>query len=222
MIIAAHQPNFIPNPAFFYKQTRVDLFVIITNLQFEKHEGWQQRHKILGPSGDIWLTVPVLGSQNQLLKDAQIHNEINWRRKHRRTLELVYRNALGRTLLPRLTAIYEQSWTRLVDVNIAFIKLIREILDINTPLLIDEEVSGDGHKLLINLCRKYGADSYLSGAGAKLYMTKEYTNALAQAGINHKMVKKNLTPHYPYSILHYLLSEGNVRTAALVKGELLV
>ena len=76
-IIAAHQANFLPNLGFFYKMQQADVFVVITNLQFEKQEGWQQRNKIAGANGDMWLTVPVLGSQNQLLKDVKINDQTN-------------------------------------------------------------------------------------------------------------------------------------------------
>src|SRR3989344_1674915 len=115
MIIAAHQPNYLPNLAFFAKMTKADLFVIITNLQFEKHEGWQQRHKICGPNGDIWLTVPVLGSQNQLIRDVAINNQVNWRKKHSRTIETIYAKSKGKEYIPLVNSLYQKEWRRLVD-----------------------------------------------------------------------------------------------------------
>ena len=115
MIIAAHQPNHLPNLAFFNKMKLSDLFVIVTNLQFEKHEGWQQRHKICGPNGDIWLTVPVLGSQNQLIKGVQINNQVNWRKKHKRTLEIVYSKTKEKEALSKINSLFEKDWKRLAD-----------------------------------------------------------------------------------------------------------
>src|SRR3989344_1602107 len=142
MIIAAHQPNFLPNLAFFNKMKTADLFVIVTNLQFEKQEGWQRRHKIKGPNGDIWLTVPVLGSQNQLIKDVAINNQVNWRKKHKRTIETIYAKGKGREHIPKIASLYQKEWMRLIDLNIAAILLFKEILGIKTPLVVDEEVSG--------------------------------------------------------------------------------
>lgn len=209
MIAAAHQPNYLPNLAFFNKIKEADLFVIVTNLQFEKQEGWQQRHKILGPNGDIWLTVPVRGSQNQLIKDVQIHSGVNWQKKHKRTLELVYSKAKGREHLKNLTSLlYEKDWQRLVDLNVAAILALKEILGIKTPVILDEEVSGVKHNLLVNVCKKYGADTYLSGVGVKLYLGEEKLKELGEVNIKHKVVKKNLTALYPYSTVHYLLSFG--------------
>lgn len=208
MIVAAHQPNYLPNLAFFNKMRKANLFVIVTNLQFEKQEGWQQRHKVKGPSGDIWLTVPVLGSQNQLIKDVQIHRSINWQKKHRRTLELLYGKRKGAEFLPKLSSIYEKEWQRLVDFNFAAIETLRDILGIKTPVILDEEVAGEKHQLLINVCKKYGADTYLSGVGVKLYLGEEKIKELETQNIKHQIVKKNLTAEYPYSTVHYLLEEG--------------
>ena len=212
--VAAHQPNYLPNLGFFYKLARADIFVIITNLQFEKQEGWQQRHKIAGPSGDIWLTVPVRGSQNQLIKEVKIENSTPWRRKHKRTIELTYARSPGRDHLPWLTQTYETAWERLVDLNVELITRLKEILGISTPIVLDEEVSGAKEELLINVCKKYGADTYLSGIGAKDYLTPERLMKIETAGITHLFVEKNLTAEYPYAAIHYILSEGVEATRA--------
>ncbi|MBI3282637.1 WbqC family protein [Candidatus Curtissbacteria bacterium] len=185
-----------------------DKFVIITNIQFEKHEGWQQRHKIPGPNGDIWLTVPVLGSQNQLIKDVKVNNQINWRKKHKKTLEAVYAKSKGREFLVALTNIYDSQWQRLADLNVEATLKVKEILGIRTPVVIDEKISGHKHQLLINICKKYNADTYLSGVGVKLYLDEEKMKELENNKIIHRIVKKNLTARYPYSTVHYLLSEG--------------
>lgn len=218
MIIAAHQPNYLPNLAFFSKMAQVDLFVIITNLQFEKQEGWQQRHKILGPNGDIWLTVPVLGSQNQLIKEVAINNQVNWPRKHARSLKMAYTKAKGKVYLSKIISLYQKNWTRLADLNIAAILLLKKILGIKTPVLIDEETSGAKHNLLINLCKKYSAEVYLSGVGAKLYLNEAKLVQLRKENIKHQVVKKNLTATYPYSTVHYLLSEGKDWVLDVIKS----
>lgn len=210
MTIAAHQPNYLPNLAFFNKMKIADIFVIITNLYFEKHEGWQQRHKIPGPNGDIWLTVPALGSQNQLIKDIKINNQRNWKRKHKKTLETVYAKIEAKSTIHRtkLVSLYNKNWKRLVDLNVEAILLIKDILEIKTPVILDEDVSGVKHKLLINICKKYKADTYLSGVGVKLYLDQAKMNELKKNNIKHLIVKKNLTALYPYSTVHYLLAKS--------------
>ena len=54
MKIAIHQPNFIPWFPYFYKMHRADVFVLLTECQFEKN-GYQNRARIAGR----WWTMPV-------------------------------------------------------------------------------------------------------------------------------------------------------------------
>lgn len=208
MTVAAHQPNFLPNLAFFYKMLHADLFIIISNLQFEKNEGWQQRHKIKGPNGDIWLTVPVLGSQQQLIKDVLINNNVNWRKKHINSIKFNYSKSVGKEYVDEFSKIYEKDWNRLADISFAGIVLLRDILGIKSKLILDEEVSGTKEELLINICKKYGADTYLSGSGASTYLTDERMSKIYKNKIKHSFVNRNLTPLYPYSTVHYLLKNG--------------
>jgi len=208
MRISAHQPNFLPNLAFFNKMKLSDLFVVIGNLQFEKQEGWQQRHKIKGPNNDIWLTVPVLGSQNQLIKDVLINDQINWRKKHIKTIEMVYGKSKGKKYIPQVSSVYKKNWKRLIDLNLEMIRVLKDILNIKTPVVLDEEVIGIKHELLINVCKKYKADTYLSGVGAKYYLNGKRLAEIEKLGIDHEFVDNNLTAMYPYSSIHYLFAEG--------------
>jgi len=205
-IVAAHQANFLPNLGFFYKMQQADTFVLISNLQFEKQEKWQQRNRIPGVNGDIWLTTPVLGSQNQRLKDVKINNQLNWNRKHKQTIKLNYGKSEEKDFLNKLEEIYDSKPERLVDLNIRFIQLIKERLNIPTKLVVDEDVSGDKHELLINICKKYNAKTYLSGNGARSYMTEEYLSRLKENNVSHNFLNNPLS-EYPYSALHYIASE---------------
>src|SRR3989344_1605882 len=160
IIVAAHQPNFMPNLGFFYKMSKADKFILITNIQYERQEGWQRRNKIFNNNQDLWLTVPTLGSQNQMIKDVKINNSVLWQKKQKKTLELIYKKSTNQEFLNELNKIYETKWERLADLNIAIIKLIKNELKIPTELIIDEEINGDKQDLLINICKKYNADCY--------------------------------------------------------------
>jgi len=216
MTVAAHQPNCLPNLGFFYKMLQVDLFIIIGNIQFEKHEGWQRRHKIKTANGDIWLTVPVIGTQNQMIRDVRINNQSNWRRKHQQTLKFTYGKTPEQDILKRFCMLYEREWDRLIDFNTAVIMFLKKELEILTEVVVDEDVGGKKHELLINICKKYNADTYLSGMGAKNYMDKKYYDELAAHNIAHQFIEKNVTGMYPYSTIHYILSEGLTKTKSLL------
>jgi hypothetical protein len=216
VILAFHQPNFLPSLGFFHKMAHADLLVIVTNINFERSEGWQRRHKIPGRDRDIWLTVPVRGSQNNLIKDVTISNHGNWQRKHLKTLHFRYARSPEQDLLSAMEHIYRQEWQRLVDLNVALIHLLKETLGITTPIAVDEEVSGIKEQLIINICRKYHAQTYLSGLGGKEYMTHGYYRTLATNDIRCTFVPRDVTGAYPYSALHYIMSQGRAATRSLL------
>jgi hypothetical protein len=209
LTLAIHQPNFLPNLSFFYKMACCGIFIIVTNIQFEKGEGWQRRHKIKTHHGDQWLSVPVIGSQNQQIKDVRIKNDGQWQRKHTRVLSMTYGKTKEKDLLNKVLAIYEQPWERLVDLNMAFIELLREVLEIKKPkIILDEEVTGRKHELITNVLEKYQATTYLSGMGGKLYMNQNYFDAFEQRGYTCEFIDRDFNKEYPYTILHYLLTQG--------------
>lgn len=208
MILAGHQPNYLPNLSFFSKMKQVDCFVISLNLQFQRDKSWQRRNRIPGPNGDIWLTVPVHGGIHQISRDVLINNNLPWRHRHRQTLHTLYANQGGAELLPHILAVYDQPHTRLADLNCAFIRLLASLCGVTTPIFIDEETMGYRHELVINTCRKYKADHYLAGTGGHDYMDEEYCQALSSHGITYSFDEKNVGERYPYSTVHYLLAHG--------------
>lgn len=208
MILAAHQPNYLPNIAFFNKMAQADRFVIFTNVQFSKGDGWVRRHKIQGTNKDIWLTVPVHSKEGDRIKDVTIDNSHHWWVSHKGSIRQTYAKTKEKDALDRLTRLYDTRYHRLADVNLSFILTLRDILGIQTPVVIDEEVTGAKQDLLVNLCMSQGADAYLSGMGGKEYMTDAYFASLMQRGITPYFVENDFTPRYPYTILHYLFTDG--------------
>ena len=220
MKIAFHQPNYLPNLGFFYKMAQVDRFIIFTNPQFSKGDGWVRRHKIKGSNNDIWLTVPVNSSfsEGQQIKDVMIDNMHKWRHKHIANIKQSYGGSVEKEALAKLDEIYHQRWDRLADLNIALIHCIKDILKIETEVIIDEEVEGEKWDLLINTCKKYDGDTYLSGMGGKEYMTEDHYAQLEKAGITLEFVEHDVTSQYPYTSLHYIFTEGVEKISNFVKN----
>lgn len=198
----------------------VDIFVLTSNVQFVRRE-WQNRAKLKGQDKDLWLTVPVGGSNRQMIRDALIDNSSNWQHKHQCTIDMLYHNTSEPELLARLLECYEHPYERLVDLNVKLIMFLKELLGIDTRVVFDEEVSGNKASLLINICKKYNADTYLSGLGGKHYMDEEYETEIKKHNIAHRFVDRNVTAEYPYTSIHYLLTQGLVGARDIVHGELL-
>lgn len=188
MIVAAHQPNFLPWLGFFDKMASADLFVSVDHVQFER-QGFQTRARVRTGEGPRWLTVPVVqASRQERISDKRVDNSrcgrSRWGRKMFLTLKYAYQGAPYFSMLePSLLKILDHPWERLADLNHAFIELLRAGLDIRTPMVRSSElgVSGVRSEMVLDLCRRVGADVYLAGAGA----SKRYLDlpAFEKAGI---------------------------------------
>ena len=63
MIVAAHQPAFLPWLGYLDKLAKSDLFVVMDDLQFEQ-ANFQNRNRLKLAAGPQWMTVPLVrGSQ---------------------------------------------------------------------------------------------------------------------------------------------------------------
>ena len=71
--LAVMQPTFLPWVGYFALMDRVDRFVFLDDVQFDKRS-WQQRNRIKTANGPLWLTVPVLtkGRRDQTIAEVQI------------------------------------------------------------------------------------------------------------------------------------------------------
>lgn len=173
MIVAAHQPNFIPWLGYFDKMRRADLFISVDHVQMER-QSFQNRVRIKTGSGDRWITVPVVQeSRNERIMDKRIDNSrggrFRWSRKMFLTLRYAYQSAPHyRAYEPALAQIFETRWDRLYDLNTRLIELCRDALGIRTPMLTSSSlnVQGSSSEMVLNMCRRTGADAYLAGRGA--------------------------------------------------------
>jgi hypothetical protein len=174
MVVAIHQPNFLPWLGFFYKMLKSEMFVFLDNVQFSKNS-FQNRVKIKTPKGPMWLTVPVHQKFGQLTKDVRIDNQEDWRSKHLKTFETYYRKACYfDEIYPMLMDVYmKEKWEYLNDFNIELITKIREYLEIKTPIIKASSLNIEGKSstdLLIEIVKRVGGTAYLSGKGGTKYM----------------------------------------------------
>src|SRR5215472_11637463 len=97
MIVAAHQPHFLPWLGYLHKVASADLFVVMDDLQFEA-QNYQNRNRVKVNNGTAWLTVPLVkGSQQDRILDKRIANDASpkehWQRRAWLTLSTHYRKA---------------------------------------------------------------------------------------------------------------------------------
>lgn len=195
MIISGHQPNYLPWLGYFHKMMSCDLFVILDDVLLSRGE-ITNKNKIKSPEGDRLLPVPV-NRKKSLIKDATIDNGIPWYLCHWGSLQTCYaRSPYWRKYKDLFSPIYEKPGGNLADLNLRLIHVVREILEIKTPMTRASEITGiEGNKgdRIISICKQCKADIYLSGNGARAYNDEE-----AFVRNNVRLVYQKFTsPVYP-------------------------
>lgn len=170
MIVAIHQPNYLPWLGYFSKMNKCDTFVFLDNVKFSKNS-YTNRNQIKSPRGALWLTVPVQKPYG-LIKDMTIVP--SWDpAEHLKSMQMCYGGTkYFSSLYPSFLEIYEKPWTSLVQLNEKLISTICDIFKIKTKRINASSLNTkeSSNELLIELCLKLNADTYLSGQGGKKYL----------------------------------------------------
>lgn len=180
MILSGHQPEYLPYIGFFYKMAKADKFILVDHVQFVK-KNFQNRNRIRtaqGSDGWTWLTVPVIthGKRYQRIDEVEIDNSTSWGKKHWKTIFLNYKKAPFFNMYSDFfEKLYSKKWQKLADLNKNIIYYLKGELNIKTPIVksSDYDFKKTKTELLIEMCKKIGADTYLSGSGGKIYVKEE-------------------------------------------------
>jgi len=171
MIVAAHQPAYLPWLGYLDKMAKCDVFVVMDDLPFEPRN-FQNRNRIAHERGPAWLTVPVHDTGERIvdkLVDNSPRGEDHWQHRTWRTLVSSYRHApYFNRYVDDLRFVFMQPWRRLVDLDIYMLDLARRWLKIQVPIVRSSTldlVGDDVTDRLIQVCKKVGARAYLSGSG---------------------------------------------------------
>jgi hypothetical protein len=167
MIVATHQPIFLPWPGFFSKALYADTMVLLDMVQFPLGRSWMTRNRLKSDQGELWLRVPVwkTGKGKQRICDVELCDDRNWRKKHCYSIREQYAHApYLDDYLPSLEAIYAQRHRRLVELNVELIRLLWSALGLKSRLVLQSElgVSGTSTALLVAICNALHADTYIT------------------------------------------------------------
>jgi WbqC-like protein len=184
VILAAHQPAYLPWLGYFDKIARADVYVFLDTVQFEKNS-FINRNRIKTPGGVQWVTIPVRtrGHLAGTLRDTSIDDSQPWRDKHLRAIAANYGRAPHfRENFPKLEAMLRAQETNLAEFCWRQLRFWLDEFRITTRLVrsSDLDVVGNKSGLILELCRVLGATRYLAGALGRDYLEPEQ---FAAAGI---------------------------------------
>ena len=92
LIVAVHQPQYLPWLGYFDKMRTADVFCYLDNVQYKKNE-WQNRNRIKTAHSRQWITVPVRYRFPQKINEVEINNTQKWHKKHLQALITNYSKA---------------------------------------------------------------------------------------------------------------------------------
>lgn len=198
MILSANQPYFAPFPGFFYKAHLSDVFVLLDSVQFPRGTTWITRNRFKNDQGPLWMTIPVwkkgLGLQN--IADVRICHEGHWAKKHLTSLQQAYAHApYFNEHMNFVQKMFSNQYDKLIDLNLAITRYLNKHLAVGTDLKLQSGIGihTGGTQLLIDLCKYFGASTFLAQAPAAKYLDADL---FQHAGILLKFFKP-ITCIYP-------------------------
>jgi len=188
MIVSISQPAYLPWLGYYDRIAKSDLHIVLDHVQFEKNSV-TNRNKVRTATGWSWLSVPVLtkGRFGELAIDQiEIDQTSKWVKKHFMTLQTNYsRSAYYSQYCDYFEHFYRQDWTHLAPMLQECTRYLLQGLGIQTQQRKSSELSPQSKKadLILELCIKVGATTYLSGPLGRDYLDE---GAFEKAGIELK------------------------------------
>ena len=232
MMIACHQPNFMPWPGLFFKAMQAQHLVLLDDVQFPLGGSWVNRNRLKNDQGELWLTVPVWkrGRSLQRIDQVEICSEENWQKKHFLSLEHAYNHApYWGEHRGFCQEVYHIRWQKLLDLNFAILDYLQLALGIKVPFLRNSTLptASTGSERLVSICKALGASKYLTIASSHKYIDEELFHSHGISVVYYKYDP----PIYPQlwgefisnlSVLDLLLTCGPKSPGLIIKAGRLI
>src|ERR1700722_1879139 len=177
LTLSAHQPAYLPWLGYFHKIAQADVFVYLDSVQFEKNS-FINRNQIKTPQGALWLTIPVKtkGHTSGSLRTTAIDDSQPWRSRHLRSIEMNYRRAPRfDECFPKIEAMLTIRETNLAEYCLHQLRFWLGELGISDAHVVRSSelpIASSKSDLVLDLCRHFGAQRYLSGALGRDYLAE--------------------------------------------------
>lgn len=142
------------NP-FFEKCEQADIFVLLGHVQFEKNN-FQNRFK----HEDVWRTLSVRQGLEPIREKKYVDSKSDWKRIKMQLPKYVQ----------LLSSFDKHLSDSLWEMNTGIIYDILNRLRIPTEIQTDFPTARKGTDRLIEICKKFGATTYLSGPSGRHYL----------------------------------------------------
>lgn len=180
MKVAIHQPHYFPWIGYFDKMAKVDSFILLDRVQFEKGSN-MYRNRICDETGEIrYLTVSAdkHGFLEKEYREIPITETPPWRTKQINQIKRAYGQSIYfDEVWQKVSIIFQSEERNLCDLVCNSIFIIKDLLEIRTKLILQTELNYDENTkkndLVLELCKAISANAYLSGNGARKYTNEK-------------------------------------------------
>ncbi len=176
--ITIHQPNYLPWIGLFSKTAHADCLILADTMPFTKRSV-TARSKIRTNFGWHYLTIPINKSfELAKITDVRLPQDNGWKREHWKLINDSYGRArfFGQHA-EFFRELYDKDYTYLWQMNEAIIHYFLKCFEIDAQVIRASEMDADyalrRTDLIIQLLRKVGADTYLSGPSGRTYLEPE-------------------------------------------------
>lgn len=219
MIVSISQPAYLGWIGYYDRIAKSDLHIVLDHVQIEHNsKSFTNRNKIRQRQGWSWLTVPIINSGvNRGLPINEVMVErSSWRKKHWRSIEISYAKArYFRKYRDELEKIYDQEAQRLIEIIDPLNLFMLRSFGIDRPIVRSSELHPreSKSKLILELCKKVNAKTYLSGPFGRDYLDMDAFKGcgidLAWHNFQHPEYEQQFPGFEPgMSALDFLLNEG--------------
>lgn len=231
MRVAMMQPTFLPWLGYFELIANADIFVFCDDFQFVS-KSYHQRNKLFlskNVVSDIVVPVHKKGEYAKNINEIQIREDLNWRKKMWKGIELNYKKApYFETYAPEIRPLIVEPQYNLAVQNMSLIKKISDLMgyECNFECSSSMRSTGTRSELVKNLLHEIGADVFYQANGSFKYMYEDGVFPLNDVVVLFQNAELDIYPQQsstqgfvPYlSILDVLFNVGASKTRVLAEG----
>lgn len=180
MKLAIMQPYFVPYIGYFQLMAAVDRFVLFDDVSFI-NRGWINRNRILVGGREHLMTIPLRGaSQNQLINQIALDDDLSWRAKLLKTIEQSYRKApFYAETMPLVKDMLSCPETMLAPWLRYSLTAVHAWLELPCQIVASsaqyENQDYKGARRILDICRQEQASVYVNAPGGKdLYAPADF------------------------------------------------
>lgn len=175
MMVAIHQPHYFPWLGYLAKMASVDKFILMDTVQLEKCS-YMIRNRVIDLDGNIkYLTISAEkhGFLEKEYREIRIKEFLTYTIRQKNLIYSAYKYCkYFDEICDAIAPIFREEHELLCEVTIHSINILREIFKINTPVALQSDIELDKSlkkgKLVLEICKAFGADVYYAGRGTSM------------------------------------------------------